>query len=170
MLSSWSSASLLTLSHNILIGKLRKCGLDKCMVRWIMNWLDDRAQRVVINGAESVWRAVVGGVPQGSVFGPVLFNLFINDLNEETECTRRKFADDTKLGGRADTPEGCAAIQRDLDRLEDWTEKNLMNSNKGKCRAMHPRRNNRRSQHRLGWTCWKETLQRRTWEFWLSTG
>ncbi|PKU44429.1 rna-directed dna polymerase from mobile element jockey- hypothetical protein [Limosa lapponica baueri] len=96
---------------DILIGKLRKCGLDEWTVRWIENWLSGRAQRAVISGTEYSWRPVTIGVPPGSVLDAVLFNVFTNNLEKGTECTLSKFSDDTKLGGVPETPEGCAARQ-----------------------------------------------------------
>ncbi|KAJ7407715.1 hypothetical protein BTVI_62357 [Pitangus sulphuratus] len=137
-----------TISHNTLIGKTRKCGLDEWTMTWIENWLSGRAQRVVIHGTESSCRSVANSVPWESVLGPVLFNC---DLGEGTECTLSKFADDTRLEGVAGTPKGCTAFQGDLDRLESWAERNLK-FNKGKCRVLLLGRNDSMHQYRLLYT------------------
>lgn len=80
-----------------------------------------------------------GWCSQGLVMGLVLFKIYINDLYEEIESTLRNFVDDAKLGGVSDTPEDCATIQQDLDRLESWAERNLMRFSRSKCRGLHLR-------------------------------
>ncbi|PKU39799.1 rna-directed dna polymerase from mobile element jockey-like [Limosa lapponica baueri] len=86
----------------------------------------------------------------GSMLGPILLNVFINDVEIGIGCTHIKLADDTKLSGVADILEGRGVIQRDLDRLEKWVHVNLMKFNKARCKVLHLGQDKPHYQYRLG--------------------
>jgi len=106
--------------HSILLSELERYRFDGWTVGWMRNWFGGCIQRV------------------GS------------DLDNGIKCTLCKFADDTKLNGVVDMPEGRDAIQRDLDKIEKWACMNLMRFNKAKCKVLHMAQGNPRYQYRLG--------------------
>jgi len=123
--------------HAELLYKLRSHGIRGRVYSWIAGWLMGRVQRVVLNGYKSSWKPVCSGVPQGSVLEPLLFMLFVNDLEYGLGGRVYKFADDTKLVRTVNAPEDCIGMQRDLDKLVGWARRWRMSYNVSKCQVMH---------------------------------
>ncbi|CAM5167759.1 unnamed protein product [Natator depressus] len=107
------------------------------VLTWIGNWLKDRKQRIGVNGQFSEWGEVNSGVPQGFVLGPVLFNIFINDLEKGVNSEVAKFVDDTKLLKIVKSQADCEELQKDLTKMGDWATKWQMKFNVDKCKVMH---------------------------------
>ena len=122
--------------HRRLMEKLKTMGAGEEIVGWVTQWLTGRTQRVILNGSKSGWRPVTSGVPQGSVLGPLLFLIYINDIDEGLHGVVSKFADDTKLGGIANTEEQGKLLQNDINKLKGWSEKWQMGFNADKCKVI----------------------------------
>ncbi|KAF7241779.1 hypothetical protein EYD10_11646 [Varanus komodoensis] len=139
--------------HDILVEKLRSFGIHQSTVWWIRAWMTDRKQKVTISGESSGWRPGTSKVPQGSVLGPILFNHFINDMEEGVNSLLIKFADDTKPGAVATTEEQVLQIQKDLDRLWKRAGDNRKPFNVDKCKVLHLGHRNSCHKYRLGDKC-----------------
>ena len=107
------------------------------IIGWIEQWLTDKRQRVVVDGAVSNWKSVLSGVPQESVLGPSLFLIYINDLDDNTTINVLKFADDTQVFRKVNTDGDKQHLQNDLDKLVKWSEKWQMLFNFGECKCIH---------------------------------
>ena len=101
------------------------------------NWLSGRKQRVTLNGQCSSWKDVLSGVPQGSVLGPILFLIYINDVDESVACKVLKFANDTKIYRVVNTQEAIESLRSDLKNLVKWSVDWQMLFNTDKCKIIH---------------------------------
>ena len=146
--------------HQRLVYKLKKAGITGTLLCWIESFLTKRKQRVKINGKYSSWSDVISGVPQGSVLGPLLFILFINDLPDcLNSCSCKIFADDTKIARSANNLEDVELIQQDLEQLYEWTTEWQLKFNAKKCHVIHFGRKNPHSLYHLNGTLINEVSQ-----------
>ena len=123
--------------HQRLMKIVESMGISGNLLNWIRSWLTDRKQRVVLGGECSEWVAVTSGVPQGSVLGPLLFLIYINNLENSLDANILKFADDTKIFNVINNREDAAKLQNDLYTLFGWSQCWLMLFNIEKCMTMH---------------------------------
>ena len=137
-------------SHKHLLNKLYYMGIDGKALQWIFNFLVGRKQRVSVNGSHSSYTSVTSGVPQGSVLGPLLFVIFINDLPEHIRSHCKLFADDSKVYSKVGTDEDQVKLQLDLDACHNWAVRNDMQFHPKKCKVMHIGSNNCRDIYHLG--------------------
>ena len=113
--------------HSILLEKIRAYGIEGKVYTWIEQFLCGRTQTVVVDGKKSVSSPVRSGVPQGTVLGPILFLLYVNDLETKIKNSKmNSFADDTRISKKISTQGDCDLLQQDLECVIVWSEENNM--------------------------------------------
>ena len=125
-----------TVSHDLLKAKLRGYGINRNTLNWIDAFLSNRTQSVVVNGHKSKTSNVISGVPQGTVLGPLLFSLYINDIAKDIDSTVRLFADDCVCYRNIDSIEDCEKLQSDINKLSSWAKTWKMRFQSTKCNIM----------------------------------
>ena len=142
-----------TVPHKKLIFKLKAYGISGDIAACIEDFLSNRKQRVVVNGSFSSWKPVRSGVPQGSVLGPILFLLYINDLPDNLQSNIKLFADDTKLYRKIENANDANALQTDLNSLLEWTKIWHIDFNEDKCKSMTLNSKNLSSEYSINDKC-----------------
>jgi hypothetical protein len=123
--------------HSLLLKKLSWYGIGGNMMQWFSSYLSNRYQRVVVKGSHSGWLPVTSGVPQGSILGPLLFILYINDIPSCLKYSKITcFADDTKLYTSVNNIDDCHKLQVDLCALLKWSDTWKMQLNYSKCKIL----------------------------------
>jgi hypothetical protein len=138
-----------SVSHSKLCKKLAQLGFNSNILKWCKGFLSNRSQRVVIGENVSNWRNVTSGVPQGSVLGPLLFVIFINDLSKIILKDSKLYADDTKVISIIRNSVDCNILQNDIEKLVDWSKEWLIKFNESKCKVMHIGKNNEKFKYQM---------------------
>ena len=125
-----------TVPHRRLIAKLKAYGIDGEILKWIQEFLQGRTQEVMVNGCRSKADNVISGVPQGTVLGPILFVIYINDLLDNIKSNGLMFADDTKLFRLVSSYDDADALQADISQLEQWADTWQLRFNYDKCHIL----------------------------------
>ena len=126
-----------SVAHERLLVKLQNNGIKGDLLQWIRSFLSGWIQCVSVNGILADWKDVISGVPQGSVIGPILFVIFINDMpNEVKESVCKLFADECKLYMNVSSS-GQNDLQKDLLNLENWSSMWQLTFNATKCKVLH---------------------------------
>ncbi len=133
--------------HIRLLHKLESYGIH---LKWLEDFLIGRTQQVSVNGTTSLKVPVTSGVPQGSVLGPVMFLIYINDLPDCVDSAVKIFADDTKIFRRINSTQDCELLQRDLTKLEDWANIWQMEFHPQKCEVIRIGKNHPPFQYQMG--------------------
>ena len=153
-----------TVPHARLCHKLYSSGIGGNLLSWLEDFLRDRKQRVCVSGAHSEWENVLSGVPQGSVIGPTLFLVFINDLPDRISSNIQIFADDSKIYRHIRSDLDLKALQDDLHAVEQWSLNWKMQYNTSKCQALRigtSRMQDNRPIYKLNDACLKNTEEQR---------
>ena len=133
------------MNHDILLHKLKyQFNIDGKLLRFLKSYLENRKQQVVIGNVSSDWSSVQSGVPQGSIVGPLLFVLFINDITSKISVNTNiaLYADDTKIWRNIHSINDNISLQTDIDSLFNWSIENKMSFNLGKCKVLPISRKN----------------------------
>ena len=110
--------------------------ISEKVIKWVESFLNNRTQKVIVNGTESKCHHVTSGIPQGSVLGPILFVIYINDMPEMVESSTYLFADDTKIFREIREEKDEKMLQADLDNLQSWSDTWLLKFHPNKCKVM----------------------------------
>ena len=108
--------------HKRLLLKLRHYGVGGSLLSWLRCFLTTRRQCVILNGSFSLWLPVISGVPQGSILGPLLFSVYLNDLANFVHCKFKLFADDITLYHRIVSHKDCSCLQDNLNAFLRWCQ------------------------------------------------